>query len=53
MCNLLDHQFVIALAFFTMPKHPARVPFHIIDIGLCPIVLILRVSEGEAGFYLL
>ena len=51
--NLLNHKLIVGLAFLATPKDPARVPFHIVDIGLGPVELVLRIRQCKAGFYFL
>jgi hypothetical protein len=48
--NLLNDEFFVAFAFFTPPKHPVAVAFHILDIILGADVLILGKCDGKTGF---
>lgn len=51
MGNLLDDEFFIRFAFFSVPKDPVRVSFHVLDILPGTIVLLLREGDRETGFY--
>lgn len=51
--DLLDNEFVIGLSLFSPPKNPVRVPFHVFNVALGVLVLVVRKFNDEAGTYFL
>lgn len=47
--DLLDDQLLVCFPLFALPEDAARVTFHVVDIILCAIVLIICKGDREAG----
>ena len=53
VCDLLDNKLLVGFTLFSLPKNAIRMPFHVLDILPCPVVLFVGKRDGEAGFYVM
>lgn len=50
MRDLLDHEFLVSFALFSLPEHPIGMLFHIVDVAPGMFVLLVREGDCKAGF---
>ncbi len=51
MGNVRNNEFFVALSFIANPENPSWVSFHVLNVFLGILILILRIAECEACFY--
>jgi hypothetical protein len=51
--DLLNNELVIRLPLFSPPENAVGVPFHVFNVALGMLILVIRKFDDEAGSYFL